>query len=158
MDKPDSSIRIVRLSQITQEALGLLQEYYEAVGVLVRDTPESVRKIAEDPDAGVWIAYTGGIAVGCVYLHGLPSIPFAAECKRLYVKPSARGVGVAERLLDALETFAASRGFKRIYLDSKDDLKVAIRLYTKRGFVRCERYNENPQATVFLVKNIEDKA
>jgi GNAT superfamily N-acetyltransferase len=124
----------------------------------VRDTPESVRKIVEDPDAGVWIAYRGGIAVGCVYLHRLPSIHFAAECKRLYVKPAARGYGVAGRLLDALETFAASRGFKRIYLDSKDDLKEAIRLYTKRGFVRCERYNENPQATVFLVKNMGDKA
>lgn len=29
-------------------------------------------------------------------------------------------------------------------------------MYAKRGFVRCERYNENPQAKIFMVKDIGD--
>ena len=42
-----------------------------------------------------------------------------------------------------------------IYLDTYDDLKAAIALYIRRGYETCERYNDNPQATVFLRKQIE---
>ena len=47
-----------------------------------------------------------------------------------------------------------SEGLEWVYLDSYDDLKAAIAVYEKRGYARCERYNENPQATVFMRKNI----
>jgi GNAT superfamily N-acetyltransferase len=57
-------------------------------------------------------------------------------------------------MLDALEAFARQRGFAWIYLDSFAALKIAVRLYRKRGYVRCERYNDNPQATIFLRKKI----
>jgi DNA-binding MarR family transcriptional regulator/GNAT superfamily N-acetyltransferase len=157
-ERPDTGIQVVRLPEVTADALVLLEEYYESVGVLVRDTPDAVRQIIEDPKAGVWLAYLNGKAVGCVYLRSLPAIPFATECKRLYVKPSARGNGVAHALLDAQEEFAKSRGLKRIYLDSKADLRVAIDLYAKRGFLPCERYNQNPQATIFMVKDIADES
>jgi DNA-binding MarR family transcriptional regulator/GNAT superfamily N-acetyltransferase len=155
-ERSDSLIRVVRVSQVDQEALSLLHEYYEAVGVVMRDTPEAIRQIVKDPHGGLWIAYLKGKAVGCAYLHSLPTIPRATECKRLYVKPGARGHGAAHALLDAQEAFARKQGLERIYLDSKDDLKVAINLYAKRGYVPCERYNENPQATVFMVKNLAD--
>ncbi len=155
MKQFDSRVRVVRQSQVTDEALGLLQEYYEAVDVLLRDTPDQVRQVVNDPHGGIWVVYLNEIAVGCAYLRSLPSLPHATECKRLYVRHSARGNGLASALLDAQEAFAKSRGVKQIYLDSKDDLQAAIRLYTKRGYVPCERYNQNPQATVFMVKNLE---
>jgi hypothetical protein len=57
--------------------------------------------------------------------------------------------------LEAQEQFARTQGFHWIYLDSTDDFKAALALYRKRGFVPCERYNDNPQATIFLRKNIQ---
>ena len=81
-------------------------------------------------------------------------MPRASECKRLYVKPAARGNHIADRLLDAQEEFARSVGVEWIYLDSYDDLKAAIALYERRGYERCERYNDNPQATLFMRKRI----
>jgi GNAT superfamily N-acetyltransferase len=132
----------------------LLQEYYEAASVVQRDTPEAIQKIIYDPGSGVWLAYLDEKAVGCVVLRTLRSVPFAGECKRLYVQPIARGHRIADKLLDAQEDFARSEGLRWIYLDSYDDLKVAIALYRKRGYVSCERFNDNPQATVFLRKNI----
>ena len=101
----------------------------------------------------MWLAYLGEKAVGCVVLRTLGSIPFAGECKRLYVQPAVRRHRIADKLLDAQEDFARNNGLRWIYLDSYDDLKVAIALYRKRGYVSCERYNDNPQATVFLCKN-----
>ena len=152
------SVRIVRLSKSNADAIRLLREYYEAVSVVQRDTPEAIQKIIDGPCSGVWLAYLKEKAVGCVVLRKLGSIPFAGECKRLYVQPTARGHGMANKLLDAQEGFARSRGLRWIYLDSYDDLKVAIALYRKRGYVSCERYNNNPQATVFLRKYIGSRS
>ena len=151
----ESSVRIVRLTELNGDAMRLLEEYYEAVSVVQRDTPEAVRKMIDGPGSGVWLAYLEERAVGCVVLRKLVSIPFAGECKRLYVQPGARGHGIADKLLDAQENFARDQGLRWIYLDSYDDLKVAIALYRRRGYVSCERYNDNPQATVFLRKNIQ---
>lgn len=154
LSKSKDSIRIVRLSDSNDDALRLLHEYYEAVNVVQRDTPEAIQKIIADPDSGVWLAYLEGLAVGCVVLRKLSFIPFAGECKRLYVQPAARGHRIADKLLDAQESFARSKGMRWIYLDSYDDLKVAIALYRRRRYVSCKRFNDNPQATVFLRKNI----
>ncbi len=151
-------VRIVRLSKSNYDAIQLLQEYYEAVSVVQRDTAEAIQKIIDNPDSGMWLAYLDEKAVGCVVLRKLRSLPFAGECKRLYVQPLARGYRIADKLLDAQEEFARTKGLRWIYLDSYDDLKVAIALYRKRGYVSCERFNDNPQATVFLRKNIEPQS
>jgi DNA-binding MarR family transcriptional regulator/GNAT superfamily N-acetyltransferase len=147
-------VRIVGLTQVNDHALAILQEYYEAVHVVQRDTPRSIQKIVDAPASGIWLAYLGDEVVGCVVLRKLASIPLASECKRLYVRPSARGNRIADKLLDAQEAFARSQGVEWIYLDSYNDLKTAIALYEKRGYQRCERYNDNPQATLFMRKRI----
>jgi DNA-binding MarR family transcriptional regulator/GNAT superfamily N-acetyltransferase len=154
----DRSVRIVRLQQSNNDAIRLLHEYYEAVSVVQRDTPAAIRKIIDGPHSGVWLAYLEEKAVGCVVLRKLDSIPFAGECKRLYVQPAARGHRIAGKLLDAQENFARNQGLRWIYLDSYDDLKVAIALYRNRGYVSCKRYNDNPQATLFLRKNIGSRS
>lgn len=147
--------RIVRLTEANDDALRLLQEYYESIQVVHRDAPKAVRKIIAAESSGMWLAYFEGKAVGCVVLRKLDSISSAGECKRLYVQPWARGHCIANALLDAQEAYACSEGLCWIYLDSRDDLKAAIALYQKRGYVPCERYNENTQATVFLRKRID---
>ena len=148
------AVRIVRLEKVNEDALRLLEEYYEAVHVVQRDSAAAVGKIVGDASSGVWLAYLDDEAVGCVVLRKMASISFAGECKRLYVQPRARGLGIADALLDAQEEYARSQGMEWIYLDSYDDLKAAIALYRRRGYVACERYNDNPQATVFLRKQI----
>jgi DNA-binding MarR family transcriptional regulator/GNAT superfamily N-acetyltransferase len=153
----ERSVRIVRLSKSNRDAIQLLQEYYDAVSVVQRDTPAAIQQIIDDPGSGVWLAYKGEKAVGCVVLRNLPSIRFAAECKRLYVRPTARGHGIADKLMGALESFAHDKGLRWVYLDSHDGLKAAIALYRKRGYVSCKRYNDNPQATVFLRKNLRPR-
>ena len=147
-------VRIVRLMTANDEALRILEEYYEAVHVVQQDKPASVQGILNSPGSGMWLAYMRDEVVGCVVLRKLDSIPRASECKRLYVRPSARGNRIADKLLDAQEAFARSEGIEWIYLDTYDDLKTAIALYERRGYERCARYNNNPQATLFMRKHI----
>jgi DNA-binding MarR family transcriptional regulator/GNAT superfamily N-acetyltransferase len=149
-----SPVRIVRSSKMDDDVLRLINEYYEAVNVTQRDTRATIRKMIQDRGSGVWLAYLGNQAVGCVVLKPLPSIGSAVECKRLYVQPGARGQGLANKLLDSIETFARDHGLTWIYLDSFDALEAAVALYKKRGYVPCARYNDNPQATIFLRKKV----
>lgn len=137
------------------DALQLLHEYFEAVDVVVRDTPDQVRNCLGHAGCGFWIVYVGEVPAGCVVLRPLVTLAGAVECKRLYVRPAFRGRGLADRLLDTMELHALSLGSRWIYLDSKDDLHEALRIYKKRGYDPCDRYNENPQATVFLRRELE---
>lgn len=146
-------MKIVRATAVQQQqAQDLLNEYYEAIAVMHRDTSQDVERFLSDTTAGMWIAYVEDKPAGCVVLRPLPSIVAAAECKRLYVRPDFRGRHIAEALLDAMEAEALDRGMDWIYLDSNDTLKAALRLYEKRAYRTCERYNDNPQATVFMRK------
>lgn len=147
-----NSLNIARITEPTPETLDLIHEYYEAVDVVQRDTPAKLAQILAAPNSGMWIAWLDNKAVGCVLLRDLSSIPNAGECKRLYVQPAARGHQLAARLMDVLEDHARAIGLTAIYLDSYHGLQAAIALYRNRGYEECPRYNDNPQATIFLRK------
>jgi len=134
------------------EAWTLLNEYFEAAQVEVRDSKQSISAQLENGAGQIWIAYSNGEAAGCIALR--PLAEHTGEVKRLYVRPQFRRLGIAAGLLAALESHACKLGLHSLYLDSKDDLKAAIIFYERAGYTRCERYNDNPQATIFLQKRL----
>jgi ribosomal protein S18 acetylase RimI-like enzyme len=136
-------------------AFELVKEYFRAVDVWVRDTENEFSDYLVGEDRGVWLAFAGNEPVGCIVLHPLVCPPRSGEIKRLYVRPAYRQQGLAEGLLQVLEEFAAKTArYEWLYLDSKDDLVTAIRFYERHGYERCDRYNANPQATVFMRKTL----
>ena len=151
---PKLPVSIERLTKPDKAALEILEEYYEAVHVVKRDSPNALRSLLADPTSAMWLAKLDHEVAGCVVLRNLPSIPDAGECKRLYVRPSARGRHIATLLLDALEDHARDLKLDWIYLDTHDGLKAAIALYEQRGYQPCDRYNDNPQATLFMRKRL----
>ena len=134
------------------DAYGIVSEYYEAVSVLVRDDRAAFEQEYFADGAGLWLATIDSEIVGCIGMHRLPGLKDAAEIKRLYVRPEHRGKRIAEALLRALEEYASEHGYSALYLDSKSDLTDAIRFYQRQGYLTCERYNDNPQATIFMRK------
>jgi GNAT superfamily N-acetyltransferase len=134
------------------DALALIEEYYETVDVAARDSRAALLEMLSDPDYAVWVAYDGEQAAGCILYRPLRQRPSSGEMKRLYVRPAFRGRGIALLLLEAIENFARSRNDRWLYLDTKDDLIEAQRFYKRQGYQACERYNDNPQATIFMRK------
>ena len=65
-----------------------------------------------------------------------------AEVKRMYVRPTARGHGVAQAILDRLESEAGARGVRRLILETGDVRHAAMRLYERAGFTRCGAFGE----------------
>ena len=87
-----------------------------------------------------------GRAVGCGGLRELPPGADgtggvrAAELKRMYVEPSARGTGVAVALLRALEEEARRRGVVRLLLETGTAQPEAVRFYEREGYARVEAF------------------
>lgn len=123
-----------------------------------RDDPQAVDALLSGQSGWMWIARATGSPAGCVVLRPLTLEEPALECKRLYVRSQHRGRRIASALMDVLEQFARELGASWVYLDTKDDLGPAIALYTARGYERCERYNDNSQATIFFRKNLKPAA
>ncbi len=132
----------------------LVEEYYDAVQVVARDDRAKMLDYLADSESGVWLAYCDTSAVGCILYHPLPHMGSVGEVKRLYVRPAFRRRGIAQELLENLERFALNRDAEWLYLDTNDELRVAIAFYERNGYVRCPRYNDNPQATIFMRKRL----
>ncbi|MET8504580.1 GNAT family N-acetyltransferase [Streptomyces sp. NPDC004787] len=63
-----------------------------------------------------------------------------AELKRMYVVPEARGLGLARRILAALEADAREAGRTRMVLETGTAQPEAIALYTSCGYEPCEKF------------------
>lgn len=61
-----------------------------------------------------------------------------ATLERFFVRPIARGTGVASQLLDAVIGSLRADGIRRIHLETlPDDMPAAVRLYERAGFHRA---------------------
>ncbi|MER5181837.1 GNAT family N-acetyltransferase [Streptomyces sp. NPDC002896] len=63
-----------------------------------------------------------------------------AELKRMYVAPEARGLGLARRILAALEDDARAAGRVRMVLETGTKQPEAIGLYTSSGYEPCSKF------------------
>jgi ribosomal protein S18 acetylase RimI-like enzyme len=105
------------------------------------------------PPAGCFVvAYHDGEAVGCggLKLHGADP----AEIKRVWVDPSARGLGLARRLLADLVDRAGVAGAPAVQLDTNRTLTEAIALYQQIGYVEIEPFNSEPYAHHWFQKDL----
>ncbi|MFF4138511.1 GNAT family N-acetyltransferase [Streptomyces mirabilis] len=90
------------------------------------------------PGIRFFLAETGGRPVGCCAIQPFPD--GAAELKRMYVAPIARGHGIAARLLAEVERTAADLGHPEMRLETAVHQPEAIALYTRAGYSRIPNY------------------
>jgi DNA-binding MarR family transcriptional regulator/predicted N-acetyltransferase YhbS len=112
-----------------------------------------VRRMPPAKDVAVFlVARLGGQPAGCGVLKRLS--PEVAEITRMWVDRPHRGLGIAKRLLAALEAQAAEHGFTIVRLDTNRALDEAKTMYRAAGYVEIPRYNENPYANHWFEKRI----
>ncbi|MFJ3672229.1 GNAT family N-acetyltransferase [Streptomyces sp. NPDC090106] len=63
-----------------------------------------------------------------------------AELKRMFVIEQARGLGLARRILGALEEDARAAGRLRMVLETGDKQPEAIALYVSSGYEPCDKF------------------
>ncbi|WP_393098774.1 GNAT family N-acetyltransferase [Streptomyces sp. LN325] len=95
-----------------------------------------VADFAEDHDPHlerVWIAELAGRPVGGV-MCVRDDAPGTARLRLLLVEPDARGLGIGDRLVEAVVAFARDGGYRDLVLWTNDVLTAAGRVYRRHGF------------------------
>ena len=117
--------------------------------------PRAETPSAEDmrpPHGKVLLAYLHGEAIACAGLkHHAGGM---SEVKRMWVDPSARGLGLGRRMLGAVEDLARSEGVTRLRLDTNEHLTEAIAMYRSAGYLEIPRYTDEPFATHWFEKSL----
>ncbi len=78
--------------------------------------------------------------VGCVALRRRDDGEY--EIKRMYVRPDARGCGLGDRLLEAVERRAAELGATRVKLETGTAQPEAIAVYERNGYHPIEPFGD----------------
>ena len=76
------------------------------------------------------------------------------ELKRMWVSPSARGLGIGRRLLTELEQRAAPTG-PVLRLETNGTLVEAMALYRSTGWREVEAFNDEPFADHWFEKRLD---
>ena len=105
------------------------------------------------PPAGLFlVAYRHGDAVACGGVKHHPGAP--SEIKRMWVAESARGLGIARRLLAELERDAIRSGASVATIETSATLFEAIALYRSVGYVEVAPFNDEPFADHWFEKRL----
>ena len=163
MDMIGSALGVLRIDvqqmdPQSAEARYCLGEYY---GELARRFAQGFDVArSRDPDAAdmraprgaFLVAISDGLPIGCVGLKGTGGE--LAEIKRLWVAPSARGLRLGRRLMDAAESSARELGITLLRLDTNSALPEAGQLYRTSGWREIARFNDDPYPDLFFEKRL----
>lgn len=116
------------------------------------DNPPLLPAELRSPGGAYFVGYEGTSAVAGGGVRHLSD--GVAEIKRMYVRPEARGRGVAAALLRTLEEAALALGYPRVRLDTGPKQVTAQRLYRSAGYAEIAPYNDNPFACFWGEKHL----
>jgi putative acetyltransferase len=134
-----AEIVIVPASAPTAEVAALIGELDETLNALY--APEQRHGLALaalfQPHIRLLLARRNGRAVGC---GGVAFLDGFAELKRMYVRPEARGQGVADALMARLTAEARAMGHDLLRLETAVHQHAALGLYRRHGFAPCAAF------------------
>jgi GNAT superfamily N-acetyltransferase len=104
------------------------------------------------PPAGYFVvAWLDGAPAGCGALKAGDGV---GEIKRMWTAPSARGLGVARKVLRTLEAKAREAGLTMLRLETNRALTEARALYRREGYEEVAPFNAEPYAHHWFEKRL----
>jgi putative acetyltransferase len=152
---------MITIAQVNSQAditdvRDLLREYtgWAFTLMVARETPPTFEGLEAElaslpgvymPPAGrLLLARVEGQPTGCIALK--PVDAATGELKRLYVRPSFRGLALGQQLVAAIVQAARQAGYRRLILDSHATMAHAHALYKAAGFGIVEAPPDFPTA------------
>jgi len=141
-------ISVAQTAEQFKNVRQLVEEYTSWLGIDLQfqgyqAEVDNLRIKYAPPEGAMFVAMDGLQPAGCC---GFARFGFdgACELKRLYVRPSARGLGLASDLVRRVIDKAELSGYRLILLDTLPWMTAAVTLYEKFGFTETAPYYENP--------------
>ncbi|MFE6482887.1 GNAT family N-acetyltransferase [Streptomyces sp. NPDC057757] len=159
--------RLLRLAAITVEVVdGASRDARDCLAGYAADIDERfpegfdpgalVRPAEVSGNSGAFlVAYEEGQPVGCGALRGLE--PGVGEIRHVWVRPAARRLGLARRILTGLEREALTRGYDVVRLDTHAVLTEAQAMYRTCGYREIPRYDDNVYAAHWFEKRLNPR-
>jgi len=93
-----------------------------------------------------------GAALGC---GAIVMKPDYGEVKRMYVRPAARGRGIARQLITTLEAKAIEQGCHTFMLETGPPQREALIVYERLGYQPCGPFGDYPDDpfSIFMQKS-----
>lgn len=153
--------QVTSASQDVRELIGELDQVLAAEYL-----PEQRHGLALDalfqPHIRFFLARLNGAALGC---GGIALFDDFAEAKRMYVRETVRGRGVADALLTRIEAEARAAGVLVLRLETGVRQAAALRFYARAGFGRCAVFGdyaamrpEDITTSIFMEKRLRPSA
>lgn len=146
-----SMVAIAPEDPVSPDARWCLEQYFAELGARFGLDPARTLP-AQGDDLAFLLARLGGQPAACGALKTLA--PGVGEIMRMWVDRPHRGLGIAGRLLGALEAHAVSLGHRSIRLYTNRALGEAQALYRARGYAEIPRYNDDPYADHWFEKRL----
>jgi putative acetyltransferase len=140
------------------DAIGLFQEYANSLNISLafqkfEEELNIIHSMYGSPSGCLLLVYEQQLPIACAAYRKIGE--GICELKRMYIKPSYRGKGIGQKLLDLLCTRAKLNGYASMRLDTLDSMLPAIKLYTNNGFYTIEAYYHNPnEGVVYMEKSL----
>jgi GNAT superfamily N-acetyltransferase len=135
-----SAAHVERVAYDHPDAVLLRAEHVAFGDQLYASDPSAVHRSGSegiDPATIVLtvVAYDGETPIGHACLRRLDGdLAGELEMKRLFVRPEARGSGVADELLAVVEQAARDDGAARLLIHTGDRQHAALRFYERHGY------------------------
>ena len=98
-------------------------------------TTDDLFSLFQHPEAHYLVAETDGVVVGGGGLFPTAGLPSGiCELVKLYLTPAARGKGLGKGLILRCLEQAQRLGFNAVYLETMNELRLAVGLYESLGF------------------------
>lgn len=145
----------VNSPELIEETRLLFKEYEKwlDVSLCFQGFEEELRSLPgkyAPPDGRLYIVKYDNKFSGCIALRKLEN--GICEMKRLYLREELRGKGIGRKLVEKIINDAKEIGYEKMRLDTiKEKMPNAVDMYERYGFVKIERYYDNPnQHTLFM--------
>jgi putative acetyltransferase len=104
-------------------------------------TTDDLYNLFQHPDSFYFVAEFDGSVVGGGGIFPTSGLPDdTCELVKMYLNKDYRGKGIGRMLIKQCIATAKEAGFKKIYLETMPELKLALNVYEKFGF----SYLSNP--------------
>lgn len=155
-----NSTLVVRAAELAElaEVRTLFREYQTELDVDLcfqsfEEELDSLPGKYAPPGGKLLLGFVDGTVQGCVAFRTLE--PGVCEMKRLYVRPTARSLGLGRQLVAEILSQAKSAGYDSMVLDTLDRLHSARALYERAGFAEVPAYYDNPlNGVIFLQRKL----
>jgi DNA-binding MarR family transcriptional regulator/ribosomal protein S18 acetylase RimI-like enzyme len=143
---------------ISKDAKWCFEQYFAELDKRFESGFDPANSVSADahelkvPKGALIMARLHGVPIGCIAikLHKESS----AELKRMWVSPSARGLGFGRRLLHEAEKHVLQGNGDVIRLETNKTLQEAITLYERSGYVEVQPFSAEPYAHHWFEKKL----